>query len=129
MATASVKEESQAARKKPSALRSVIAGSTAGAVEIGEPSSPLLLDCEVANHQGYQPLHIPPNVCLQPSSFPRVAMRQRLTGPEDNSCEDKDAAQPPTSRRAKAAMAAIRTPMVRRVHDTDNRKLSKSRYS
>ena len=131
MSSASAKENTHPAIKGPSALRSILAGSTAGALEIGECASHETKKKEeekkrreqemkskaIADTILSQPSPTPPNVRCRPPN-PQAL----LTGRSDTceSRQDADTTQSQVGRRAEAAVAAIRQAVVCRVHDADH---------
>ena len=103
-------------KKAPSALRSVIAGSTAGAIEIGA-SFPLR---RVARLLTGQPSPTQPNVrCSPPLAAPR---------PLTNSRQNTIPAEPPPRRGPEATVAAVRRAMVRGLHNAHHRQLRQGRH-
>lgn len=125
-------------KKSPSPLRSIIAGSTAGAIEICKRRHLLLHDWQ-SNFEAQlltdclticQLSPILPNVrCPYGRATGRVMLRNANwhDGMTDlHSCQDEITAQQAISRGTEAAMAALRQAMVRWLHDPDYWKLGQS---
>lgn len=123
----------------PTALRSVIAGSTAGAIEIGESQDP----SEKAFHVLSQyadlatlslaityPAECMSSFCSQHRSTNRPVGPWRICSrySQSISCENSLAAQSSPGRRQEASMAAIRQAVVCRMHYTDHWQFSQGWY-
>jgi len=118
------KDDSHPAVKGPSALRSILAGSTAGAVEIGELSH---CACVVGSANLLSPCsshHISSRVYVAvPEPIPLLLELRYLTARAD-SCQNKNTAQSQVSCRAETAMATIRQAVVCWVHHSHHRQLA-----
>ena len=118
------KDDSHPAVKGPSALRSILAGSTAGAVEIGEVSH---CACVVGSANFLSPCsshHISSRVYVAvPEPIPLLLELRYLTARAD-SCQNKNTAQSQVSCRTETAMATIRQAVVCWVHHSHYRQLA-----